>query len=168
MTFDPKYIAFQLYIPKFCALSEFCFSSRRGFFSVLCNHFLICFHRSPPWCLLQTKPFAVIEDSLGFSAQCHLLETFFGKNLRNSIFFHKYLFFERASIGLNQFPSFEGNLSLFLSPVRLLRTFSIFVQKTYGCFVTMRHFKKQSFSGNIVVLHFMQNFWLEQIVLRIQ
>ena len=42
----------------------------------ICDFFLIRFYRSPPHILLETKRFASIEDSLGFSVLCDLPETF--------------------------------------------------------------------------------------------
>ena len=56
---------------------------------------LICFYRSPPQFLLETKRFASIEDSLGFLALCDLPKTFI-KQFFEILFFRNFSYFGRS------------------------------------------------------------------------
>ena len=53
---------------------------RRSFFRYYATFFLFVSIEAPSRFLPETKRFANIEESLGFSGQCEFLKTIFGKN----------------------------------------------------------------------------------------
>ena len=92
------------------ALSDFCFL-KTGVFSMRLFSNMFSSKPPPSQILLETKRFASIKDSSGFSGLCDLQETFiknFFRKFRKN-FFLNFLFFERFSV---------ENMGFLLFPVR--------------------------------------------------
>ena len=99
---------------------EFCFSKDPCFFYA--TFFLICFHRSPPQFLLETKRFASTKDCSSFSALCDLPETFIKKFRK--IFSSAFCFlkgFRLRKISFLLFPAGEEWFSRFVLLPLVLR-----------------------------------------------
>ena len=109
---------------KCLAISEFFRTAFYRYDAALCSY------RSSPQFLLQTKRFASIQDSLGFSART--------KGLTGVILRMQFILF----VILRSFQVSKI--------VGIMRVFSIVVKKTYGFFGTVRLFLKQSSFNKMV------------------
>ena len=81
-------------------LYPICFFFQRPVF-FLCDFFLICFHRSRPQFLPETKRFASIKGCSRFSALCDLPETVIKRFSKKK--FLNCLFFEMCSFEIDEF-----------------------------------------------------------------
>ena len=91
-----------------------------GVFSVPCHFFPICFYRRPLHFLHETKSFASIGDSSGFSALCDISETFF-ENFRAFFLNGPYGFFLLPVRGKSSFRALSISFRVFFGTVILIK-----------------------------------------------